>query len=200
LDWFQEKSFAELDASEKQLVLQYFTAIEFDEMHHTIHQIKSNKTNPNLKADLLKQFDKKHNERGIISFPSQSIIWKAAMIILLIGVSVMQFKIFTANNSTPSATSAIHDTITYVKNIVSEPIKIHDTVFVKYNSYSQKESSVNTMEDEFDYNYDTSSTIAKLTSDIHVLSIASLQSNVNKHRNSSIKNDSLINQFGFVTM
>ncbi|MFM2224007.1 MAG: hypothetical protein RJA07_209 [Bacteroidota bacterium] len=200
-DWMSESNFDSLQKNEQNVVLQFFTKEEFDELNFASTQIKSfTKKQTGSKQFLLSEFDKQHGQKEKqFFFTDSSMLWKAAVLLLLMGVGILQFSILNKNGTTDVVAQTIHDTIFSVKNIVTEPIKIHDTVLIAYQKPETenfenkgKIESVKIMENE------------KLNNlpkpDFNVLTISDLQSKPNRQRSGSVRYDTLLKQFQFVTL
>jgi len=200
-DWMHSNDFDSLKKNEQKLVLQFFKKEEFDELYFASTQLKSFlKKQTDSKQFLLNEFNKHHGQKvKSIFFKDSSMLWKAAVLLLLIGIGILQFSILNKNGTTEVVAQTIHDTIFSVKNIVSVPIKIHDTILLAYQKPAtknfEKEQRIESTEN---VKNEKSNFFPK--PDFNVLTIADLQSKPNKQRSGSVRYDTLVKQFQFVTL
>jgi hypothetical protein len=202
LDWMNESNFDSLQQKQQKLVLKFFSKTEFNDLHFASRQLKAfSKKKRNSKEFLLNEFDKVHPSKGkIIYFQNSSIFWKAAILLLLIGIGFLQFSILSKDSQTHFVAQTIHDTIVEVKNIVSEPLKIHDTILLSNKFLAKKEQLVSGSkfeEEEIDKTFESN---FQPISDFKVLSIADLKAKPNQVRSGSVRYDSLVKQFQFVSL
>jgi hypothetical protein len=191
-------AFASLNQQQKRMVLDFCSEEEYDDMHRICRLLREKKSAGNGKERLLKAFDEKHKSAKIVSIKSySSIAWKAAVILLMLGVGVLQWSILQQKSGFPLAISAVQDTVYLSKQVISEPLKIHDTIFATGFTKAKLQSRTASHNDEDKLK---ASKIAPVAADIHIQSLDDLANVPNRQRKSNVQSDSLLRHFQLVTL
>lgn len=199
-DWLQRLSFEELDARQQQRVLACFSKEEYDSMHAAamvLHEVSGGRRperTPSRKA-LLARFDAQHAEAKVLTlFPSKVLLWQAASAILLILSGGLFYRMIDLKKNGIVQHLATADTVYVDREVRAQPSVIYDTIYL----YRQAEAR-NRQERQADD--DTVSVInvpSALTNDIYVLPLEDVD--MEKPRGNSMKDDSILQRFGTVSM
>lgn len=207
-EYINQKSFEKLSQEQKVEVLNIISEETYTELHiaaTNVHMLntfrKETFNNENRKEELLLSFKKQNTKLKVLQYPVQ--IWKVASVILLL-TSI--FFIFAKNQSTKNTIVYIEKKDTIYIETAKIAAKIIDTIFAKtdenrhqnknkimdkkWRNFNQKQVLVS---NNIKYN------IENITP-LNIISVKNIDKMANKGKNSSIKNDSFIHKFGFVTM
>ncbi len=192
-DWLEKFSFLSLNQEQQKEVLKYFSEEEYDELHKSCLSIKSN-YEPFLsyssyarKQDLLGRFEARSEKKrkfALIILPHA--LWKVAASILLIGCGWSLHYFIPANNKTDNSLVTVIDTFFVSKEVVSDPIKIYDTV------YLVKETSKSLTKKDTHY---TKTSHITPTTENQTFYYGEISNKLNSQKRNSIKDDSLMKEF-----
>ncbi len=196
-EWQHRYPFSRLSMLQQEEVLRHFTQVEYDDMHQAILLVQeTTQTRPDrklaIKQQLLNRFDEVHHKpkQQVWTLPLQ--LWQAAAMVLLLGGAYLLLN----KNKTiaPVQVIAEADTV-YVEREVA-PVKVYDTVYIERSTGKVKqvsrrlERSKNLREEE---RYPTQH-------DLQIHTIKDLNALPNQIKGNSIKDDSLISNYRFVTL
>jgi len=216
-DWLEKYNFSSLDSAQQSEVLEYFSAEEYSELRQSVLSIESVKQNDAIsglrrpeplatarrvlrKQELLNRFDEKHRKPAIAyRFLNRPIaLWKAAAVFLLFGSGWMTHYFLREKAASPEPVIAVMDTMYVTKEAMPVLEKIYDTVYIKQQAgpssirkiyyKGRREETVEKDESSF------------LPGDMNVLSIKDLDSTPNRQKSNSIKDDSLLKKYPFVSV
>jgi hypothetical protein len=193
-DWIEHLSFQELNKQQQAKVLQYFSRDVYEELHVAAKEIKKGlQPAIDTKSNLLQAFDKKYPTKGnAIPFPATAL-WKAAVVILLLGVGMLQFSLLNERSNTGTMVQTIHDTLTVVRQIASAPIVVHDTVAIHVHHQTAHENKAISKHNKAENNL-------HYPSGVHVLTVNDMEATSNQQRSNSQRQDTLMRQFQYVMM
>lgn len=202
-DLLNEKDFEELTPEEQSDVLAYMDKQTYTSMHIAALAAKSFfkeepvMVNPNQLHHLLKKVEVKQYKTPTIVWNKPIALWKAAAIFLLLGGGWLIHTLAT-KNLTPQTTFITQlDTVFVEKEIPGETI--HDTVYIEYERKQQRTKKHHELPIEY-----SSLPIQEVNipamSDVNIVGVQEKDKPANTIKGNSIKDDSLINAFGFVTL
>ncbi|MBI1307189.1 MAG: hypothetical protein GC181_11355 [Bacteroidetes bacterium] len=200
-DLLLKGEFKTLTPLEKSFVLMHLSEEEFTEMQHVNQLLEKDRTPLTakgmdaIKSELLAEFDKKHGKHSSIR-PLR--FWQAAAVILFLLLCGFVFRnIKNSNNDLMSVgglkvpPKLIHDTVYMVQKTSPPEMQIvHDTLFVFKN-----EKHKGKIESQ-----DKSSGLSEIGSDIFVRGADQVNEECNRLKGNSLKDDSLVQRFGFVSL
>jgi hypothetical protein len=199
-DWIEELSFEELNNSQKKEVSTYFSEQEYDEMHLTSLNIKLVSHLPlanekQIKRRLTDHFNKFHSSKtGKNSFSGGLFVWRAAALFLMTLSIWLFYKVFDLKKDLHAQEMAVTDTVYVAKEVASRPQLIHDTVYLvkedRPDSFKTDHSTV------MGYNAET----ILPPNETDNLQAVELENITTMPRGTSMKDDSLLRKFGFVSM
>lgn len=201
-EWIKTMPFEQLLPAQKAEVLKCMDEQTYTDMHLAALAVEPLKTIPPAKGKtarkqvLLGRFDKHHREKNIIPIWRKPVaLWKAAaVIVFLLG----SFYVYTAaRNEKPIEYVAQVDTVYVTKEIPTEPVKIHDTVYV--NKYSKGSSKQNT-EGNITFTTENGSMSSSTFEGTGVVPVQVLEHPSNQPKRNSMKDDTLLKKYTFVTM
>lgn len=199
-DWIKTLSYGELNKAQKEKVLTYFSEETYQELHlagkkakHVYHASAVPEDFQSRKI-LLEHFDKHQQLRNLTGTSSKSLLfWQAAAILLMMLSGGLFYSFIDLKKAMGSQTVAAVDTVYVTKEIAGDPSIIYDTVYL----YKQivKTSVVNKHEAPgFE-----ESIFSPLIDGQEQRSI-DLQDIDTKSRGGSMKDDSLLKKFRYVSM
>ncbi len=196
-EWLSEP-FQSLNDKQQEEVLLYFTAEEFDEMHQAMTAIENNRQRPSaamyrVKQELLAEFDKKFNGRSNARSLFVPIdMWKAAAVFFFLMGSWFAIGYFRPQEFIHPKTMTTIDTVYLEKNF-------YDTVYVveeeRAERRTQKRAYAKSYESE-----SISGNFQLRPETLNVLSLDLLNSEENVQKGNSLRDDSLISGFNFITL
>jgi len=202
-DWLQTKSYDQLNQNQQQELASFFTEQEYTVMHQIAFQSKvvSNENisrKARIKENLLLKLDQQQSKRKTPLILVKWHAWKvAASFILILGITVLLLKnSFRFEPNTNNLITKI-DTVFIEKLVEVEPIKIYDTVYLTQNF--RKENKGNRKVQNIEMKMDNRNQASTQT-DLNIQSIEDIESLPNKNRSNSIKDDTLLKQYGFVSL
>lgn len=196
-EWQQRFAFNQLSVLQQEEVLRHFTQAEYDDMHQAILLVKeTTQTRPErklaIKQQLLNRFDEVHHKpkKQIWTLPLQ--LWQAAAMIILLGGA---FLLINKNKTVvPVQVIASADTV-YVEREVA-PVKVYDTVYIEKNSGKVKQVTRRVEPPASG----REQLVYPAQQDLQIHSIKDLHDVPNQIKRNSIKDDSLISNYRFVTL
>lgn len=207
-DWLQTYDFEELTAEQKQEVLFHFAMEEYGELRHTVSQInllrQSDESEGRLqrKQDLLARFDALHAPAGKQrSIFSGQVVWKAAAVFLFFLSAALFYQKMTAKSTESTALASAIDTLYVVKEVASAPVRIYDTVFIQAKKHSER--ATNPIDSRLALRQDTGSETVvdqMAIEELPFVSVRELESKSNQPKRNSMKDDSLLRRYSYVTM
>ena len=194
--WVQSTSFNELNTHQQEIVLAYLDKQEYEDMHHaakTLHTA-ANKVLPKgtekIKSELLTAFNQHHNKgtNAVLALVNKPVALGkvAAVVVLMMSAIVYQY----INNTKGDTIYAEHtktDTL-LVETEVPVTHIIHDTLRVMEKQ--AKSASV----------IKTHTSYKPTVTDIHIAGTDELDRPYNQPKHNSLKNDTLVTKFGFVSL
>lgn len=204
-DWMNSMPFEKLDAVQQKTVKEFMSVTEYNEMHEVTQLLHGVKHEPaarhnQIKEALLNRFDEKHRQASPLSISifSSQLAWKIAAVFLAIGLPISAYFLIKSNKQLISnQINGRVDTVYLESPSASNPLKIYDTVYIAKETEAQhrkpsrqKEVSENPV-DEVN---------VIIPHDINIQSIKNVDSAPNKRKRNTIKDDSLINHYNFVTL
>lgn len=201
-DWMQNCSFNKLDAQQQDIVKHYFSIEEYDDLHLATIGISNSlmvaeSADDEIKSNLMARFNKHHHpKQKSIKLQKPLIYWQAAAMLLLI-LSIWLFnKNFGLQNLKNASQLLLTDTV-YVDRLVSQaPVVLHDTVYrYKYiKTETNHQDEVNDVHNlpltQPEHNYEN----------IPAMRIKELGNATNITKGNSMKDDSLLKKYNFVSM
>lgn len=205
-DLLNEKDFGALNAAEKASVLSCMDEQTYTSMHKAsvfshryFEDEQPPKVNPKQLQYLLAKVDAQQPHTPAIVWNKPIALWKVASMFILLGGGWLVF--ILANQQKVVHTSYITqlDTVFVEKEIPAE--KIHDTVYIEYERKHQRQQ-VHHEERLPSESYSTQVQETNIVSisDVNIVNVKEKDEPINNKKGNSIKDDSLINAFGFVTL
>jgi hypothetical protein len=199
-DWIEKFSFEELTVSQKEEVLNYFSESDYEQMHHTSLSVKAvskNDSDFNLhrKEFVMHRFDAYHLKKSnTFSLWYNANLWQAAAIFLFLISGWLFYHVFDLKKEQALRVIASVDTVYIEREVASTPEIVHDTVYyykeVRTVSEKVKSNSDNLFRD------DAIQILGKLES----RPLIELEAFNNSTLGNSMKDDSLLRKFNFVSM
>ncbi|MES2778672.1 MAG: hypothetical protein V4651_02135 [Bacteroidota bacterium] len=206
-DLLEQKEFHELNAEEQAGVLacmdkQTYTSMRNASVlsHNFFEGEKPIDVNPAQLQQLLKKVETKHlTEQPAIVWNKPVALWKVAALFLLLGGGSLIFILANQNQVIRTSYITQLDTVFVEKEVPAE--KIHDTVYIGYERKQQKQHTHRAERLPTEH-YLTPAQDANIPtmSDVNIVRIKEKDEPINNKKGNSIKDDSLINAFGFVTL
>jgi hypothetical protein len=206
-DWLETVDFENLPAEKQEEVKAWLSADEYQEMRQTLVAIKASKVNStnlsgNRKARLMEHFDTVHPKRK--TPVTRTLYWQMAAGFLLLLCGGLLFQKWQVSQEKSPVMAAIRDTVFLVKNAAPEMVRVHDTVYLSVPS-AEKTASVQTVagrkiQDSFNRNTTPSSAYAAVSDTRLVLPVETMESSRNDPKGNSMKDDSLLRKYSFVSM
>ncbi len=202
-DWIKTKSFEDLTHSQKKDVLTYLSEEKYKEMYLAYLRIKPVSGSGNFvqelqsKNILLKHFDKRYpKEKNAGNGSSQKtlLFWQAAAVFLMLLSGALFYNFMDLKKSLSSQPVASADTVYVTKEITTGTSVVYDTIYKYIESYSNAGSTTHVEEVIFE------------NEDLQPLNDGGYQPSIDldnidiRPRGSSMKDDSLLRKFGFVSM
>ena len=206
-DWLETVDFENLPAEKQEEVKAWLSADEYQEMRQTLVAIKASKVNStnlsgNRKARLMEHFDtvypKQKTEVTKIHY------WQMAAGFLLLLCGGLLFQKWQVSPEKSPVMAAIRDTVFLVKNSAPEMVRVHDTVYLSVPS-GEKTATVQTVAGRKTYNSPIristrSNSYAAVSDNRLVLPVETMESSRNDPKGNSMKDDSLLRKYSFVSM
>lgn len=203
-DLLNEKDFEELTLEEQSNVLLHMDKQTYTSMHKAavaayafFEEEEPLILNPNQLQNLLKKAEDKQYNMPTLVWNKPIALWKAAAIFLLLGGGWFIHTLATKN--LPHRTSFITqlDTVFVEKEIPGEII--HDTVYIEYERKQQRNKKHHQLPIEYSSIPKQEVNIPTM-SDVNIVGMQEKDEPANRIKGNSIKDDSLINAFGFVSL
>jgi hypothetical protein len=202
-DWMQAHTFEELDKTQQDIILPYFSKEEYNEFYTIHREAKITETLSPGKERVAKilgrHFDEKHNagnvHKGLLN--RQIVFWKAAAVFVFFITIISYAYIMKKPGEVISKWSALTDTIYVTKEVQSSPEKIHDTVYI-YKTTEEK--SINRKKENHYDITDGKMVQGEENEDIEVLPVSELENELNGPKKNSRKDDSLSKAYSIITL
>lgn len=197
-DWINTFSYQELNPKQQMFVSHWFSPNTYNLIHQVAKHASEENTRlsrkSSIKHHLLNKFELKYQS---ISWHQKAIPWwqPATIIILLLAIiSSLLVKQKPTNNRN---LLALTDTIYIEKQMESAPIYIHDTVYLNEKKTMKLEGKTTVLSE-----YKEHKTYKNTTIPNHILvqGIDALESTSNQIKGNSLKDDTLLNTYGFVRL
>jgi hypothetical protein len=205
-DLLDQKDFKTLNAEEQASVLACMDEQTYTSMrnativsHRYFEDEQSEVVNPKQLQYLLNKVDAQQaHETGIV-WNKPIAMWKVAAMFLLLGGGWLVFMLANQHKVVHTSYITQLDTVFVEKEVPAE--KIHDTVYIEYERKHQRKQ----MHPEERLPSESYSTPVRETnivsiSDVNIVHLKEKDEPINNKKGNSIKDDSLINAFGFVTL
>jgi len=203
-DWILSIPFEKLTSAQKAEVLLHLDEKMYDELHATAMGITGTvnipvaKGKPASKNILLEKFDAHHRQKkGVVVFMRRPVaLWKAAAIVVLV-LSAWLYFYTPEKKENPGQLVAQVDTVYVTKEITTEPVKIHDTIYItKYASTKNKKDTAIKSQTTVVNN----DALPVNQNNAGIIPVEALGNKQNQPRGNSMKDDTLLKKFSFVTM
>lgn len=211
-DWIESTPFESLSAAQKEEVLLYLPQTEYQQLHQaaalaTQYTQQGSETfaqNNATLGQLHALFDAKHTPPQITTKPEKRKglaaiwMWKAAASILLIAVAFLSYGLYNAKQH-QNQSGLIEKIDTVFVNITKEiprEVKIHDTVYLTRPSQNNAPARIHPYTKITPPQSDISPNINPLRS----VPLTEKDQPQNTPKNNSIKDDTLVQNFNFVTL
>lgn len=211
LDLLQHKPYEQLSAAEQREVSQHLSKEEYTSMHHAAIAAKDFTRaesdiaiNPAHKEALMNRFQRKQQQtssplRLVLTKPVE--VWKVACMLLLFGGAGVLFMLQVKKGASQVHYITQLDTLYLEKEI---PVKVYDTVYLtrevektsrpdRHSTHSENPTYVRSQETDPQLPPDD-------YSGINMISIQERDRPLNNKKGSNIKDDSLINTYGFTRL
>lgn len=206
-DWLETVDFENLPAEKQEEVKAWLSADEYQEMRQTLVAIRASKVNStnlsgNRKARLMEHFDTVYPKQK--TAVTGILFWQMAAGFLLLLCGGLLFQKWQVSPEKSPVMAAIRDTVFMVKNSAPEMVRVHDTVYLSVPS-GEKAASAHTVArtkrpDSFNRNSTPSPTYAAVSDTRLVLPVETMESSRNDPKGNSMKDDSLLRKYSFVSM
>lgn len=188
----EQKNFEELNSDEVKMVLNQMSETEFTQMRKTyvlVQKISIQKSRKHeIKQQLLQKFEQhKPSTSWPYALKFNSIHIAASM--LIASVLTIPFLWKRAEHPSASIPQIVHDTVFLTRTEPPKLITFYDTVFIQKRP--QKSSVIMPK---------TKSNITIPQSDLAIQSLNEMNQLPNQSRNQSLKDDTLIHTYGFVSL
>lgn len=199
-NWMETLSFRELNETQKKKVLIYFSEETYQELHLAGEKAKriSAEANSNHNFEsrkiLLEHFDKHRLLQKPTGASSKGLLfWQAAAILLMMLSGGLFYSFIDLKKAMGSQTAAVIDTVYVTKEITSEPSVVYDTI------YMYKELMKTSVVKHVPHLNPAGSALNPLSDGEERQSIDLDELNT-KPRGSSMKDDSLLKKFRYVSL
>jgi hypothetical protein len=203
-DLLETKSFAQLSETEKNDVLQYISMEEYEGLHTAAIYTKASMknevpvmTDSSQKDLLMKRFMEKYPHDSfemVMNKPVQ--LWKVAAMFLLLAGSGAMMMIQAKKNAVEVQYITQLDTVYLEKE--QKVATIYDTIYLM-EEVQKKDKPARSAHKDVIYK-STGEAFPAEYEDINRISIKAKDQPINTTKGSNIKDDSLINAYGFVTL
>jgi hypothetical protein len=201
-DLLNQKDFDELTSEEHSIVLSIMDKDTYSSMRAASHAARQFLEDeypvfiPSNQLDqILKEVERKKMDEPTIVWNRPIALWKAAALFLLLGGGWLVFVLTNKNTVIQTSYITKLDTVFVEKEIPGE--KIHDTVYIEYERKQKRNLEHlpidNSSLPKQEINIPT-------MNDINIIGIKEKDKPVNNAKGNSIKDDSLIQSFKFVTL
>jgi len=156
----------------------------------------------NRKARLMEHFDTVYPKQK--TAVTKIHYWQMAAGFLLLLCGGLLFQKWQVSPEKSPVMAAIRDTVYLVKNSAPEMVRVHDTVYLSVPS-AQKTATVQTVAGRKTYNSPIristrSNSYAAVSDNRLVLPVETMESSRNDPKGNSMKDDSLLRKYSFVSM
>jgi hypothetical protein len=207
-DWINRMGYSALNAEQKEIVDHFFSPEEYEAMHVAAATMRQNPLQEKdrksrIRQELLNRFDEKHKQKSktIALFPS---VWNVAAALLIIGLPLSAYWLIRQNSQTLNNRLSDKIDTVYIEQAVEKQVKVYDTVYIEKEEKHKEMKRYDNVHRETYYREEKNEeTIGgQLTggSGLNIQSIEKLDALPNKPKRNAIKDDSLLNHYGFVTL
>lgn len=196
--------FADLGEQDRKNVLEYVDENTYNDLHMAAVAIRQSivKTpapgKNQRRQQLLTVFDA-HNEKRPVVIPlwKQPVaLWKVAAVVVLLLTGWTSVFIGMKKEPEKNLVASV-DTVYVTKEVPSEPVKIHDTVYVERYKKNDEKKAVPHINPVSPAN----GTMTPVQTDfINAAGVESLNNRPNQPKGNSMKDDTLLKKYSFVTM
>ncbi|MES2558805.1 MAG: hypothetical protein V4590_03640 [Bacteroidota bacterium] len=205
-DLLNQKDFQALNPEEQSSVLAVMDEPTYASMRKAsvvsrqfFAEEKSTPVKPEYLQQLLKKAEAKQQHEPTIVWNKPIALWKVASLFLLLGGGWMVFMLANKNQVVRTSYITQLDTVFVEKEVPGE--KIHDTVYIEYERKQQRQHTRGENRSHKDYSsVPTGDASLPVISDVNIVRIKEKDEPINNSKGNSIKDDSLINAFRFVTL
>lgn len=198
-EWMETYSFSSLTDEQKIDVLKFFSEEEYDELHKSSIIIKSiqepvfSETSEEGKQDLLNRFESKHETKRK-RFVLYNTFVKVAASLVLLGCGWILNYLIPGKTTTDTGFGTLVDTVYLTKEIITDPIKIYDTLYVKTEAKSEDKTP------QAYKNFSGNSGVAKEPENNSSVYMDEVGSPLNRQKRNSMKDDSLVKEFSVIML
>jgi hypothetical protein len=199
-DWIQFYTFEELNKSQQEKVLLYFSEEEYRTFGRWQEEIKNEagrfeSTNKErIAARLGRVFDEKHNTKSRWMYQPVTF-WKAAAVFIFFTTVFAFSYILKKPTGLTTNTREVVDTVYVKKEVTAGPEKIHDTVVIyktrENKSNHQRRDPIVTGEDVIRLENDD---------DLDILPVSAFENEMNGPKNNSRKDDSITKNYKSIAL
>ncbi|MCD6066416.1 MAG: hypothetical protein K0S33_1242 [Bacteroidetes bacterium] len=199
-DWLKEQEFALLNAEQQTEVLRYFSMEEYNELHQALREVRQHSPaissgKEKRKTVLLEAFDKEHQKPAASIYrlrPAHFMRAAAACVFFVAGW--LGYDFLHSDKTLSEKIVEIRDTLYITKEIAALPQKVRDTVYVYRTGKSKATKTIpkNGTPGSMD--------VYAPINDMNVVSVKEFGSTLNASKGNSLKDDSLVKKFSFVTL
>lgn len=212
INWLETKPFSALSPKEKELASHFFSVEEYNRLYQTMRLVKnsmpafSENNKEKIRAQLLAKFDalhpRKNNPKPKEVYFSPFSFWQAASIVLLGCSGWLSFILLTENQTPLQTTKTIKDTVFLVKEVISAPVHLVDTIYIRQKIESSETRSIQKEMPmalaEIAPNYPSSNQMG--LEPLPVMPFTDLESPANNPKKNSLRDDSLIKHLPIVSL
>lgn len=209
-DWIEQMPFEALSQSCQKEVLQYYSAEEYNQLHQaaiiasSYAQQGKNSLTPapdaleSLHAVFDARYPEKKNKLNVL------IYWKAAASLLLLAVTIATFGWYKAQHQGPKVITLTKTDTVFVNNATdsfsSNPLRIYDTVYLETPRQNYKTQHSHTPQSSTLSNPQVNGSALPNVQSITTVPFSEKDQPLNRQKNNSIKDDTLVQNFGFVQL
>lgn len=204
-DLLNQKDFHELTAEEQTSVLAYMDEHTYASMRKAsvfsrqfFEEEESVTVHPKQLQQLLKKVEAKQLAEPTIVWNKPVALWKVAAMFFLLGGGWLIFILANKNQVVRTAYITQLDTVFVEKEMPAE--KIHDTVYIEYERKQQRQQHRHEELPTEHSSLPVQEVNIPAMSDVNIVRIKEKDEPVNNSKGNSIKDDSLIKAFKFVTL
>lgn len=207
-NWINRLDYSALNAEQKEIAGRFFSPEEYDAMHIAAIAIRRNplqeaERKSRIRQELLNRFDEKHKHKHktIALFSS---VWHAAAAILLIGLPLSAYWLIRHNGQALNNRLSENVDTVYIEQAIEKQVKVYDTVYIEKEGRRKNVKHYNNEGREAYYpeekNEETIGGQLTGGGGLNIQSIEKLDALPNQPKRNAIKDDSLLQHYGFVTL
>ncbi len=211
-DWIELGAFKNLSRTQKNLVLEYMSQKEYDEMHEGFQQVHiqgASKTEINITkhhAHIMQAWDQQYEQKSTQFQITTVWLWKAAAILFAISTLLLGYKNYS--NQIQSHVLVKHDTL-FIEKAMQAPLQLAYDTMAKLlpskaqnntiaaqvplrNTYKRTHKLVSNMLEK--------KQTASNAPELHIVNLSTINRIENQTRHTSKKDDSLEKNFKFASL